>query len=121
MSWYEAGVQYNDYKGTAAADRADMESLRKYLVSENLADEDENVVGFRIVFSENSGREIEKPGIVVYLNKAKEFQPSPAKIRAVETNLKTSELFKYLKRFDMVVLNKGMDFSSSKLEGPFTD
>ena len=87
--------------------------------SKKLIADDENVVGFRIVFMENSGREIEKPGIVIYLNQATEFEQNPEKIRAVETEMTTAELFKYLKRFDMVVLNKDMNFTSAKVEGPF--
>ncbi|WP_166507096.1 hypothetical protein [Frigidibacter mobilis] len=50
MPTFEASVQYNDYKGTVAADGADEISMRDFLVAESLASEDERVIGFRLCF-----------------------------------------------------------------------
>ncbi|MCO8029006.1 hypothetical protein NI454_03440 [Brevundimonas diminuta] len=51
MSTFTAGVQYDDFKGTVAADRSDTLSITKYLVALGKAAPDERVVAFRITSS----------------------------------------------------------------------
>ncbi|MDN3647103.1 hypothetical protein QWY75_12900 [Pontixanthobacter aestiaquae] len=112
---FTASTQYNDFKGTVAADRSDGELISDYLNSKGLSGENERVVGWRLIFSENSGQEISHPGLVVYLAPAEE---NPSRIRAVELQLSNAEWFKYFKRFDLVMTVNGSDFSGIEIDGP---
>ena len=47
MDTFNAGVQYNDFTGTVAADISDNVALADFLVSLGKAEEGERVVGFR--------------------------------------------------------------------------
>jgi hypothetical protein len=100
LGTFEAGVQYKDFKGTAAADRADQLSFRDYLKG-GLCSADEIVVGIRIGFAENYGR-------------AKD-------VRAVEVDITTAKLFSFFKCFDMVMTAKGLDLSQAVVNGPLYD
>jgi hypothetical protein len=54
MEIFEASVQYNDLKGSSAADQADMTDARKWLKSNDHIN-DELVVGISMTVGENHG------------------------------------------------------------------
>lgn len=56
METFTASVQYNDVKGSAAADWADQENARKWLKDNNLINDDEFVVGVSMWAGENHGK-----------------------------------------------------------------
>ena len=118
MSIFTASVQYDDFKGTAAADQSDNVRLVDYLRKHDLAKENEHVVGFRLAFGGNHGHEI-NPGVVVYLRDGSFDDPSE-RIRAVEISMETSKLFSFFKRFDLVLTQKGVLLDETKVEGPFS-
>jgi len=118
MNIFKAGVQYDDFKGGVAADRADDISFLDYLIENNLAKEGERLAGYRLCFSGNQEHEIEKPGIVAYLFEADGFEERPTAIRAVEVDLTTAKLFSFFKRFDLVMIRKGMNLDDVPVEGP---
>src|SRR3546814_2443741 len=64
MDTFNAGVQYNDFKGTVAADISDNVALADYLVSLGKAESDERVVGFRIASGENRGTPVTDVSLV---------------------------------------------------------
>lgn len=117
MSEFEAGVQYNDMKGTVAADRADNESLRSFLVEQGIAQSDETIAAIRLIFVENPGKAIERPGIIVYLSQLDNDSGRPNSVRSVELDLSTSEFFRFFKRFDLVMIRKGADLSQTEVTG----
>lgn len=106
MPIFEASVQYNDLKGSVAADRADNESLGSYLEGQKLISDDEFVCAFRFGFHGNHGDPVEKPGIVVYVMESGE-RDAPKSIRPIELDITISEFFKYFKRFDVVATAHG--------------
>ena len=116
MSTFTAGVQYNDFKGSVAADRADNVGLDDYLSGLGLAKPGERFVGCRISFNENSGREI-SPGVLVYLQ-AGSFDDPASTIRAIDVKMPTQKFFSFFKRFDMVMTVKGQTFDHTEVDGP---
>jgi|AntRauTorcE11898_2_1112593.scaffolds.fasta_scaffold01610_4 hypothetical protein len=116
MSIFTAGVQYNDFKGTVAADRSDNTALVDYVSRLGLTQTGERVVGCRIVFNENPSNEINS-GVVVYLQ-AGSFDDPSATIRAVEVEMPIQKLFAYFKRFDMVMTVNGETFDDTEVDGP---
>lgn len=117
MSIFKARVQYNDFKGTVAADVSDNKSFLNYLVEIGLANKNEEIVGYRIVFNENSGREIEEPGVVVYLQDETLDDPTST-IRAIDQRMPTKKFFSFFKRFDMVMTRDGSTFEGVEVDGP---
>ena len=119
MSDFDASVKYTDYKGTVAADRSDTESMADYLVSEGLATEDERVVGYRISFNGNHGKEYE-PGVLIYLQKGSFDDPEKV-VRAIDIAMSGPKFFSFFKRFSLVLMQKGLDLSKVTIDGPHYD
>ena len=111
---FSAGVQYNDFKGTVAADRSDNIALVDFLKGEGLAKENERIVGVR----ENPGNEMASPGVVAYLAEAVEDFSSPTTIRAIDIQISTAKLLSFFKRFDLVMTVGGEGFDAVPIEGP---
>jgi hypothetical protein len=122
MSTFVAGVQYNDFQGSVAGDKADTKSLLKHLIDKGVAQKGEILSGFRFGFSGNDGRAIDTITLVVYLFKTEEFVKKPKKLRAIEVELPTAELFSFFKRFDLVMMNKSQEFDEDTIiDGPHYD
>lgn len=120
MSIFKAGVQYNDFKGTVAADRADNIAMRDFLLEEGIAEDSERVIGYRLVFGGNHGAEIESPGVVIYLQKGSYDDPSPV-VRAVDVSMTTAKFFSFFKRFDLVMTQKDLPLEGVEVDGPHYD
>ncbi|MEL6510592.1 MAG: hypothetical protein AAFQ32_12405 [Pseudomonadota bacterium] len=119
MSRFVAGVQYNDFKGSVAGDRADNYSLAEYLSEQGQLQAGERVVGYRLAFYENHGHEVE-PSVVVYLQ-AGSFDEPAEEIRPIEIEMTTGKFFSFFKRFDMVMTVKGQTFEGVTVKGPDID
>lgn len=121
MENYVASTQYNDFIGTSAADKSDTESFQEYLKSNNLIVSDEFLVGYEIVFNENSGRSIPNPGIVAWVTKGlsrddvdRDAQTNGFCLRAIDVqNLTIADFFKYFKRFNVVLSIKGINLNGA--------
>ena len=118
MTTFKAGVQYDDFKGTVAADISDTLSISKHLVSLGKASNDERVIAFRIGSSAVSGSAVTDVSLVAYLTDAKEFEPSPISVRAVEVSVTPGEALAFFKRFDLVAKRDNIDLSATNVDGP---
>jgi hypothetical protein len=112
MSTFTPHVQYNDLTGGVAADRSDNVSLSDHLVGLGLANPGERVVGHRISFGGNSGKEI-NPGVVIYLQEGSFDDPA-----AIDVEMPIQKFFSFFKRFDMVMTVKGEKFENTPVDGP---
>tara|TARA_R100001129_G_scaffold150506_1_gene112600 strand:- start:421 stop:786 length:366 start_codon:yes stop_codon:yes gene_type:complete len=121
MDIFHAGVQYDDFKGSVAADISDNVALGDHLVSLGKAEKDERVVGFRIASGENRGTPVTQVSLVAYLLRSDDFEPNPAQVRAVEVQIAPGEVLAFFKRFDLVATRRGVDFSSTYVDGPHYD
>lgn len=119
MDTFNAGVQYNDFVGTAAADGSDNAPLMDYLQAQGVAEENERVLGIRVASGENGGLvPVETVAIVAYLCAAADLSPQPAKLRAVEVTVSPGQAFAFFKRFDLVISRKGVDLTAAEVDGP---
>lgn len=121
MDIFNAGVQYNDFKGTVAADVSDNVALSNHLISLGQAQSDERVVAFRIASGENQGVPVTDVSLVAYLLRSPNFEPAPTDVRAVEIRITPGEALAFFKRFDLVATRKGVDLSNTKIDGPHYD
>jgi hypothetical protein len=119
MSTFTAGVQYNDLKGSVAADRSDNVAIVDHLAGLGVAKPRERVVGYRISFNENPGSEI-STSVVFYLQEGSFDDPATI-IRAIDVEMSTQKLFSFFKRFDMVMTVDGETFDDIEVHGPQYD
>ena len=116
-----AHVQYDDFKGTIAADISDNVALGSFLVSKGLAEEGERVVAFRIASGENRGVPVSEVSLVSYLVRSTEFESAPTAVRAVEISITPGDALAFFKRFDLVATRRSVDLSNTKVDGPHYD
>ena len=62
LGFFEANVHYNDWKGSVAADNADMAGLGKYLEKEGLMGKDERLVAISFSYMDISDRAVATSG-----------------------------------------------------------
>lgn len=122
---FTAGTQYNDYTGTVAADRSDNLSFQDYLKDRGLVADGEHIVGYEIVFNENSGQPISKPGIVAFIGQgdsisdvaAQRAQDGVIKLRCVEvSDLPLAEFFRFFKRFNVMFSNDDLKLRGAEYQ-----
>jgi hypothetical protein len=118
MDTFNAGVQYNDYLGTVAADISDNVALADFLISQGKAQQGERVIGFRISSGENQGTPVAEVSLVAYLLHTTDFEPAPKAVRAVEVRVTPGQALAFFKRFDLVATRRGVNFSNAKVDGP---
>lgn len=122
---FQAGTQYNDFVGTVAADRSDSLDFAEYLRGKGLLRDNEHLVGFEIVFNENSGAAMPNPGIVAYLGQgdgvdavaSQRDRDGIVTLRIVEVDgLPLADFFAYFKRFNVMFANKGLNISGAEYQ-----
>jgi len=118
MSTFTASVQYDDFKGTVAADRSDTLSITKHLIALGKAANDERVVAFRITSSGVNNRSVTDVSLVAYLTNSTEFEPAPKAVRAVDISISPGEALAFFKRFDLVAKQDNIDLSETHVDGP---
>lgn len=112
---FAASTQYNDYRGTVALDRSDNLSLRTHLIETGLIDEGEIIVALKLGIGENHGEEVSNVGLVAYAQEANEYDPKPAKVRAIDTSMEISKFLSFFKRFELVYAHGERDLSETQV------
>lgn len=116
MEIFKASVQYNDLKGSAAADRADMADAGKWLKDKGHID-DEYVVGISMWAGENHGTH-KDPVRVKFLvsslngydNIPEMLQASkePLQLREIRVDMNIADFLGLFKRFEITLSNGGL-------------
>lgn len=111
---FKAGTQYGDYKGTVAADNADLSTLLFAMRDKFNIDESENIAGY--TFQANyklRTTEIESISVTAYLNndldlKEKVDNFETIEVKKVTGELSITEFFGLFKRLEICFSNKGL-------------
>ncbi|NNB66981.1 hypothetical protein [Pseudomonas fluorescens] len=112
MDNFKAGVQYNDSKGTAAADEHDRFTLFDYMLSKALIQADETIVGVKIFSGEVHGDTQDEPvSITAYTVSAAKFSEfnealqsnSTVDVREVRFDIELAKFFGLFKRFEIAI------------------
>ncbi|WP_289042687.1 hypothetical protein [uncultured Aliiroseovarius sp.] len=119
MDIFNAGVQYDDFQGTVAADESDVIRLKNYLVENTIMTDSEGLVGLRFGFGGNHASEMTELACVAYVLQANAPDGKVDHVRAVEFSIPTTVLFSYFKRFDLVMTRKGIDLSTAEVDGAY--
>ncbi|WP_345873917.1 hypothetical protein [Shewanella algae] len=116
METFKASVQYNDLKGSAAADRADMTDAAKWL-KDNGHINDEFVVGISMWAGENHGTHNDPVSVkflvtelVGYDNIPEMLQASgePIQVKEIRVDMNIADFFALFKRFEITLSNGGL-------------
>jgi hypothetical protein len=116
METFKASVQYNDLKGRAAADRADMTDAAKWL-KDNGHINDEFVVGISMWAGENHGTHNDPVSVkflvtelVGYDNIPEMLQASgePIQVKEIRVDMNIADFFALFKRFEITLSNGGL-------------
>ena len=116
METFKASVQYNDLKGSAAADRADMTDAAKWL-KDNEYIKDEFVVGISMWAGENHGAHKDPVSVkflvtelVGYDNIPEMLQASgePIQVKEIRVDMNIADFFALFKRFEVTLSNGGL-------------
>lgn len=114
---FSASVQYGDFKGSAAADRADHGDVNEWLETKGLKQKGEFLLGITLYAGENHGKH-QDPIYAEFLlaspahhNTVKsmiETSSSPVPVRKVTAQMTVAEFFGLFKRFSVYLSAHGM-------------
>jgi len=114
---FRASVQYNDLKGTAAADRHDKHDLTHYLEEKHLIQDGEMLVGIEMssleVHARNQDEEIYVAALVARYPSFDNLQGAmnagkTLHVRRIRLEMKLNEFFGFFKRFQVSISNGGI-------------
>lgn len=120
---FTAGVQYDDWKGSAAADGADKADIHKYLEDNNLINPGEHVVGVELWVGEPDHRTGEPHvGASAFVVKAQgrdsvapAIAADPFDVRKIDLGTQTlKDFFKLFKRFNVKITAKGLNLADRR-------
>ena len=117
METFIASVQYNDLKGTVAADRADKNDPSTWLRENGHINDEELVLGISIFIGENHGKH--KDPIYVHFLVSElhghsnvpdllENFPKPIQVRKIQLAMNLVDFFGLFKRFSVTLSTNGM-------------
>lgn len=114
---FHASVQYDDFKGTAAADRADHGDASIWLENKGLKQKGEFLLGFTLYAGENHGKHqdpiyaeflLALPSDYDTVKSMVETSAGPVPVRKVTTQMTLVEFFGLFKRFSVYLSVDGM-------------
>ncbi|CAM0557783.1 hypothetical protein [Vreelandella titanicae] len=111
---FKASVQYNDLKGSAAADRADFDDAEKWLSEKTRIQDGEHLVGIKVFISENHG-DCNEPIFVEFLidshvrdtQRLPGKEGSPIELKRVRADMSINDFFALFKRFEITLSPDG--------------
>ena len=125
MTTFGASVQYNDWKGTAAADSADMNDISKLLKKRGELSDGEFLVGLELWLGEMHGDEIKPPFVKAYVSDGQNYEAverklsetsDPLTMKQVELDdLSMDEFLLLFKRFAISLSWKGLDLTGREI------
>jgi len=118
MSNFKASVQYDDWKGTAAADDGDLKSLSSHLRDTGIAKENEFLVSSSVWVGENHGNRLGSITISAFLLEVPDganvdailnSTEGPIPVREVELEMTLEQYIGFFKRFKVSFTAKHLD------------
>jgi hypothetical protein len=112
---FKAGVQYGDFEGTAAADRADKADLGDYLRSNGLMHDGEFLVSVELWVGENSGGKLGSTSVRALVVSAPDYdgavrdvlREEPVPVRVINVPLSLVDFIALFKRFAVTLTIRG--------------
>ena len=119
---FKANVQYDDWKGTAAADNADLGAISKHLRDTGVMSDSEFLIGFEAFVGETRANADPYFSSRAYIIQAADFEsasdaiqaqnPLPVHMRDIDLDL--AAFFRLFKRFSLVLTHRGLDLAEKE-------
>ena len=117
---FKAGVQYGDFDGSAAADRADKDDLSEYLRTNNLMQSNEFLVAVELWVGENHGGVVKDPSIRALVVDSPDYDGAvkdllnqdPVTVRAIDVPVSLEQFIGFFKRYAVTLTVRGSDLYS---------
>lgn len=116
---FNAGVQYDDYKGTVACDDTDLTTLKSELRKLFDLEKHSEIIGIK-VDANYKGRtsEIDNLTVIIYLPENQDYKNKigsneEIKVKKLSKNISIQDFFKLFKRFQITLSSKG-EFENAK-------
>jgi hypothetical protein len=118
MPTFEASVQYNDWIGTAAADDADRNDVRKLLSDLGVLADDEFLLGIEMWLGEMHGDEVPRPYLHAFIIDAGNGEIAehqvrvargPLPVKQIDFELSMEEFFLLFKRFAIHLSSRNLN------------
>lgn len=114
---FKAGVQYGDFEGSAAADRADKNDLGDYLRSNGLMHAGELLVAAELWVGENHSGKVAQPSIQAIVVDAPDhdnavrdvLNQAPVPVRKIDLPISLDQFLGLFKRFAVTLTIRGGD------------
>lgn len=104
-------IQYNDYKGEAAADNSDVLSVSRWLKEEGHLGEDESVVGISMSVGENQGKHEDPVYVRFLVLNYDEYQSvirkNPIPVKVIDLEMAIADFLALFKRFEVAISDNG--------------
>lgn len=116
MSTFKASVQYNDLKGSVAADDADQTDARKYLEEKGLINDGEFIVGISMWAGENHGKHDDPVSVRFLVSDLKGYADLPhmldtegegVGLREIQQDMNLLDFFALFKRLELTLSSGG--------------
>ena len=114
---FKASVQYNDWKGSSAADSADVARMSKWLEEHGYKENGEFLLGIKMFAGENHGEHkdtvfvellFSTPGDYENVKTMIESSKGAIEVRSVKVDMSLTEFFGLFKRFDITLSKDSM-------------
>lgn len=114
---FQAGVQYDDLKGSVAADNHDTYSMSQYLEENGLIQEGEILIGIKLWSGEVHGRtQDSEVGITAVVATGEGYENideairsgNPLHVRKIRMEMPLNEFFGLFKRFSIAISTHGV-------------
>jgi hypothetical protein len=126
---FKAGVQYGDWKGTAAADDSDQTKIRQKLEQQGKIKADEYLVGIELWVGENHHNRIDKQKIHIHAyvydgtqrgddltRIISQLNGEPLPVRREDLSLSLEEFVGLFKRFAVTLTRSNLDLIDHEYE-----
>ena len=113
MPDFIASVQYDDLKGSSAADRADAGGARKWLIDREHITEEEYVIGISMYAGENHGTHRDPITVEFLISGLKGYENLPEMIQAVEKPIQVRKIEVEMNLIDFFALFKRLNITLS--------
>lgn len=120
METFKASVQYNDLKGSVAADNADKTDAREYLKDKGLINDGEFIIGIRMWAGENHGKHDDPVSVRFLVSDLKGYPDLPDMLDAEGEGVGLREIQQDMNLLDFFALFKRLELTLStggRIEG----
>jgi len=107
MESFHASVQYNDLKGSVAADHADKGDASGWLIKNGHMSDNEHLVGISMWAGENHGTHQDPVYVHFLIKEVGSSDDEPVLLKKIDVEMNVVDFFALFKRFEVTLSSNG--------------